>query len=850
MNNSRVRHTTVVPPGHDPHLHRGLMRVWANLPGWGSLAAVNHTSVGMRFMVTGGVFFLIGGLLAMLMRSQLALPDNTLIDAALYNQLFTMHGTVMMFLFAIPVLEGLAIYLVPKMIGARDLLYPRIGAFGYYCYLFGGIIIMISLVAGVAPDSGWFMYTPLSDGEFSPGRGPDFWLLGITFVEVSAVSAGVELTISILRSRAPGMTLRRMPIFCWYILVMALMIVFGFPPLILASVLLELERAAGMPFFQAAAGGSPLLWQHLFWLFGHPEVYIIFLPAAGIVSAILPVFAQRPLVGYGWVVFAAVSMGFISFGLWAHHMFAVGIPAAAQAFFSIASMLVAIPTGIQIFAWLATLWSGRIIFSLPMLWITGFLVIFVCGGLTGVMLALVPLNWQVHDTHFVVAHMHYVLIGGMLFPLIGGLYYWLPLFSGRMPSPLLGKLGFWLTFIGFNVTFLLMHLTGLLGMPRRVYTYQTDLGWDWLNLLSSVGSFVMAIGIAVIVLDLALHFRFGRRAPHNPWRADTLEWAMPMPPQPYNFLTIPTVTSRHPLWDRPRLPAEIAAGEHLLGEFEHGRRETFYTTGVSAEATAVAHVPTNSWVPLQAGIALAALCISLLARSYIPALLVAVISAVMLLRWSWQNGAHPSSAPHNDKRADQLPLHSRTLDGPGLWGMRVTLMANATLYVCLLFGWFYLWATPERPLPDENPLNLMLLTLSAVLCSAAALSHRLAVKRAINGTPLDKGRPRIPHYLWLTSCFGLLHCLVAIACLVDSPLQANALTHDALITFALFYLLFHSLLAVVLTLLQARRWRRGYISTNMPYELRVMSDWWLYTVVIVWSILAVFGGTSLFWPVP
>lgn len=847
MSNNPVTESAAAPPGHDQRLHHGLMTIWRNLPGWGSLSAVNHSTVGLRFVVTGGVFFLIGGILAMLMRSQLALPGNTLIDAELYNQLFTMHGTVMMFLFAIPVLEGLAIYLVPKMVGARDLLYPRVGAFGYYCYLFGGVIIMASLVAGVAPDAGWFMYTPLSDGEFSPGPGPDFWLLGITFVEVSAVSAGVELTISILRSRAPGMTLRRMPIFCWYILVMALMVVFGFPPLILASILLELERAAGMPFFQAAAGGSPLLWQHLFWLFGHPEVYIIFLPAAGIVSAVLPVFAQRPLVGYGWVVFAAVSMGFISFGLWAHHMFAVGIPAAAQAFFSIASMLVAIPTAIQIFAWLATLWTGRVIFSLPMLWITGFLVIFVCGGLTGVMLALVPLNWQVHDTHFVVAHMHYVLIGGMLFPLVAGLYYWLPLFSGRMPSAMLGKWGFWLTFTGFNVTFLLMHLTGLLGMPRRVYTYQPDLGWDWLNLLSSVGSFVMAIGIAVILFDLALHFRFGRRAPHNPWRADTLEWAMPMPPYPYNFLTIPAITSRHPLWDRPELPVEIAAGKYELAEFDHGRRETFYTTGVLAQATAVAHVPSNSWVPLQAATALAALCISLLARSYILALVVAVGSAAMLLRWSWLNGAHPHAAPTNDKRPDQLPLHSRTTDGPGLWGMRITLMANATLYLCLLFGWFYLWATPDRPLPAENPLDLVLLTLSAVLCTAAAASHRSAVQRVVKGATDNKLSDRLSHRLWLTSCFGFLHCLVAIACLVGSPLQFTALTHDALITFALFYLLFHSVLAVVLTLLQASRCRHGYVNEKIPYELRIVGDWWIYTTIVVWSVLAIFGGTSFFW---
>ncbi|MEX1057340.1 MAG: cbb3-type cytochrome c oxidase subunit I, partial [Natronospirillum sp.] len=474
--------------------------VWANLPGWGSLSAVSHGTVGLRFLATGLGFFIVGGLLAMLIRTQIALPEQTILSSGAYQQYFTMHGTVMMFLFAIPVLEGLAIYMIPKLIGARDLVFPRISSLGYYCYLFGGLILLSSLFMGIAPDSGWFMYTPLSNSTYSPGPGSDFWLLGITFVEISAVSAGVELTVSILRTRANGMTLARMPIFCWYILAMSLMIVFGFPPLILASVLLELERAVGMPFFAVAGGGDPLLWAHLFWLFGHPEVYIIFLPAAGIVSTLIPVFAQRPIVGYRWIVLSIILTGFISFGLWVHHMFTVGIPHLAQAFFSVASMLVAVPTGIQLFAWLATLWTGSVVFRLPMLWIFGFLVIFVAGGLTGVMLALVPFNWQVHDTHFVVAHMHYVLVGGMFFPLMAGLYYWLPLVSGRMPSERIGRWGFWLTFIGFNVTFLLMHVTGLLGMTRRVYTYEAGLGWGWLNLLSSVGGFIMAGGIAMVFL--------------------------------------------------------------------------------------------------------------------------------------------------------------------------------------------------------------------------------------------------------------------------------------------------------------------------------------------------------------
>lgn len=387
----------------------------------------------------------------------------------------------------------------------------------------------------------------------------DFWLLGITFVEISAVSAGVELVVSILRTRTNGMALHKMPLYAWYILVMAMMIVVGFPPLILGSILLELERAAGMPFFDVARGGDPVLWQHLFWLFGHPEVYIIFLPGAGIVSTLIPVFCQRPLVGYRWVVLGVLTTGFISFGLWVHHMFTVGIPQLATAFFSAASMLVAIPTGVQIFAWLATLWLGKPVHKVPMLWLVGFLIVFVAGGLTGVMLALVPFDWQVHDTHFVVAHMHYVLVGGMVFPLMAGLYYWLPHFSGRMPSAKLGRWGFWLFFIGFNVTFLIMHWTGLIGMPRRVYTYDTGLGWDMPNLVSSIGSFIMAVGVATILLDIVLHFRFGVPAPKNPWNADTLEWATSLPPSAYNFVSLPDVTDRHPLWKDPDLPDSVSA---------------------------------------------------------------------------------------------------------------------------------------------------------------------------------------------------------------------------------------------------------------------------------------------------
>src|SRR5690606_36197993 len=432
-------------------LHHEMEPLYSQPKSWfGFLAATNHTAIGIRFMVTAIAFFFIGGVLAMLIRAQLAGPDTQFLDAANSAQVFTMHGAVMMFLFAIPLIEGFALYRLPKLLGARDLAYPRLSAFGYWCYLAGGLILLAALMLGVAPDSGWFMYTPLSSRPFSPGINSDIWLVGITVVEVSAVCAAIELLATVLKVRAAGMSLQRMPLLAWYLWVTAAMMLVGFPPLILGSILLEAERAFGLPFFDPSRGGDPLLWQHLFWLFGHPEVYIIFLPAAGVISTILPVFAGRPMVGYRWIVAALISQAFLSFGLWAHHMFTTGVPHLSLAFFSAASLLVVVPTAIQIFAWLTTLIKGRPKMTIPMLWIYGFFFVFVSGGLTGVMVAVVPFDWQVHDTHFVVAHLHYVLVGGFVFPVMAGVYYWGPQLSGRRTGRGLGRLAFWLVFIGFN----------------------------------------------------------------------------------------------------------------------------------------------------------------------------------------------------------------------------------------------------------------------------------------------------------------------------------------------------------------------------------------------------------------
>ncbi|MDX9874043.1 MAG: cytochrome c oxidase subunit I [Spongiibacteraceae bacterium] len=817
-------------PKDPAHLRAEFSRVWVNPRGWRSLSVVNHTAIAYRFLITGTVFFVLAGLMAMLMRTQLALPQHDFVDHKLYNQLFTMHGTVMMFLFAVPMMEALAVYLIPKMIGARDLAYPRLSAFGYWCYLFGGIIILSSLALQMAPDSGWFMYTPLSNAVFSPGRGPDVWLLGITFVEISAVAAGVELIVSILCTRAAGMSLDKMPLFAWYILATAGMIIIGFPPLILASILLELERAANLPFFDVVRGGDPLLWQHLFWLFGHPEVYIIFLPAAGVVSTLVPVFAQRPIIGYRWAVLAVIGTAFISFGLWVHHMFTVGIPQLALAFFSAASMMVAIPTGIQVFVWLATLWYGRPRYSLPMLWLAGFFFIFVAGGLTGVMLALVPFDWQVHDTHFVVAHFHYVLVGGMLFPLIAGIYYWLPHFSGRMPSERVGRWAFWLTFLGFNGTFLIMHWTGLLGMPRRIYTYEAGLGWDLPNLISSVSGFVLAIGTAMMLADIALHFRFGRRADPNPWQSNGLEWVMPLPAPPYNFLTLPTVDSRDPLWSQPALAETLQQGEQLLPEIDHGLRETLGSDPVTARPRQIVHLPTNSWWPLAAAAAIGALCLALLGKVYGMALVATVIAAVCLLRWSWENGAHASSAPLAILRSGPLPLHSRTFDSVGRYGMITTLLASGALYFSLLFAWYYLWAiAPEWLPPAGAPLSWTLSLLAGTAATAACALHTIANLRLRRGVEQQLGV-----LTGAAALMGTLQLGLMVWTLHHAGLQPTLSAHDALVIVMFAFVGFHTLVAVLATALQCWRVHYGYVSLAVPYEVPVVTPLWSFSAACFW----------------
>jgi len=527
-------------------------RVWSDGTGfWCWLSAVNHKAIGRRYIATAFGFFLGAGILAALMRLQLSRPNNPFLGPDAYDQIFTMHGTTMMFLFAVPIMEALGVYLVPLMVGARNICFPRLNAFSYWIYLFGGLFLWLSFLMNIGPDNGWFNYVPLSGPDYGIGKRSDVWAQMITFTEVSAMAVAVEIIVTTFKMRAPGMSLNRIPVFVWAMVVTSFMVIFAMPAIMVASTALITDRLVSTHFFNQAEGGDPLLFQHLFWFFGHPEVYIIFIPATGIVSTIISTFSRRPIFGYLAIVMSLVSTAFIGFGLWVHHMFATGIPQLGSSFFTAASIMIAVPSGIQIFCWIATIWGGRPVLKSPMLFVLGFFFTFVIVGLTGVMLAAVPLDLQVHDTFFVVAHFHYVLIGGAVFPLLGGLYYWFPKMTGRMADERLAVWSFWLFFIGFNLTFFPMHILGLRGMPRRVYTYPAEVGWGPLNMLASAGALLMVAGVAVFLFNLYRSSRVGAVAGDNPWGASTLEWATSSPPPNCNFVHPPTVAGRDPLWQNP-----------------------------------------------------------------------------------------------------------------------------------------------------------------------------------------------------------------------------------------------------------------------------------------------------------
>ena len=615
----------------DAELSRRMTRLWASPKGLiGFLSTTDHKVVGRRYIVTAFVFLVLAGLNAVVMRLQLAQPDNDLVGPKLYNELFTVHGTTMMFLFAVPVMEAVAVYLVPLMVGTRNIAFPRLNAFSYWLYVAGGAMLWIAFLVGAAPDKGWFSYAPLSETQYSPGKGVDIWAQMITFTEVSALAVSVEIICTVFKQRAPGMSLDRIPIFGWAMLATSFMVLFALPAIMLASTGLILDRLVNTHFFDTL-GGDALLWQHLFWFFGHPEVYLVFLPATGMVSAIIAPFARRPIFGYLAIVLSIIGNAILSFGLWVHHMFATGLPELGASFFTASSMVIGITTGIQIFCWIATLWGGRPVFKTPLLFVLGFIVIFVIGGLSGLMIASVPLDTQVHDTYFIVAHFHYVLIGGGVFPLLGAIYYWFPKITGRMMSDAIGRWHFWLAFIGMNLAFFPMHLLGLWGMPRRVYTYPADMGWGTTNLIVTIGAAIFAVSFLVFFWNVLVSLRSGRLAGANPWGAGTLEWATSSPPPPYNFLRQPFVTSREPLWtERGVLP--VAEGLRV------DRRELILSSVVDGDPIQIETSPEPSIWPFLAAIATTVFFIGSIFTPWAVVWGTPPI-AVTLIGWFWPKGS-------------------------------------------------------------------------------------------------------------------------------------------------------------------------------------------------------------------
>ncbi|WP_370659997.1 cytochrome c oxidase subunit I [Massilia horti] len=621
--------------GNDPGIAVRLERIWKAEPGlhaW--LASVDHKQIGRRYLVTAFLFLIIGGIEALLLRLQLARPGQHVLTPDQYNELFTMHGVTMIFLYALPILSGFSNFLWPLLLGARDMAFPRLNAFSYWVFLFSGLFMYASFLVARPPDAGWFNYVPYSGRNYNQNLGMDLYALGMVFYGISTTVGAVNFVVSLLRTKAPGMSINRVPIIIWGTLTASVGNLFAVPAVSLAFLLLWLDRNFYTHFYDARMGGHPLLWQHLFWMFGHPWVYAIVLPAMGIVSDALPVFCRRPLVGYTPVAMSTVATMFIGFGVWVHHMFATGLPPISLSFFSAASIIIVIPSAVAVFAWIATIFTGRPVFQTPFLFFAGFIVLFTIGGVSGFMTASVPLDWQLTDTYFVVAHMHYVLLGINVFPVLGGLTFWFPKLTGRMLNERLGKWSFWIMFIGFNVGFFPMHISGLLGMPRRIYTYPPGMGWDLPNLVTSVGSFLFAAGVLLFLINVALSLTSGRKASANPWDASSLEWSLPSPPPAYNFAVIPTLASRHPLWE-DRLDKDgtrSSLSEGLL--LDHGR-ETVATNTLNAEPVAILRMPEDSLMPLATAIVLTVLFGALLAHSWWIAGLAAILTLVAAVRWLW-----------------------------------------------------------------------------------------------------------------------------------------------------------------------------------------------------------------------
>jgi cytochrome c oxidase subunit I len=613
---------------------RRLLALWESEGGLkGFLTTVDHKEIGKRYIVTAFIFLVLGGIEALIMRLQLAAPDMKLLTPEQYDQLFSTHGMTMIFLYAGPILSGFSNYLWPLLIGSRDMAFPRVNALSYWIYLASGIFMYVGIFSGNGPNDGWFNYVPYALRDYNPGMSQDFYALGMVFFGISTTVGAANFIVTAMRSRAPGMSINRLPILMWGTLTANVANLLVVPSVSLAFFLLWMDRQFGTHFFDIHEGGQPLLWQHLFWIFGHPWVYAIVLPAMAMVSDGLPIFCRRPLVGYPLVALSTVATMILGFGVWVHHMFATGLPGLSMSFFSAASIAIVLPSAVAVFSWLATIWLGRPVITTAFLFFSSTILLFVIGGVSGFMTASVPVDWQLTDTYFVVAHIHYVLIGINLFPVAGALYLWFPKMTGRLLDERLGRWNFWLMFAGFNIAFLPMHLTGLFGMPRRVYTYPSGMGWDTLNLITTVGAFILALGVLLLFVNVFKSRRSGALAGPNPWDGSTLEWSVPSPPPPYNFAVIPTVASRHPLWEG-RLDQQVRSSLDRGLLLDKGK-ETIGTTPLDAAPDMILEMPEDTATPFVVTVGLGILFAGLIARWWWLVGLGFGLTGAALIVWLW-----------------------------------------------------------------------------------------------------------------------------------------------------------------------------------------------------------------------
>lgn len=817
-----------------------LLTAWRIPKGFRYWSEVNNTEVGRWYTSVAFLFFLFGGVLALLMRIQLARPNNRFVSAERYDELFTLHGSIMMFLFAVPIFEAFSIMVLPQMLGARDLPFPRLSAYGFWCFLIGGVFVCASIFFGIAPRGGWFMYPPLTS-RFQKGAGADVWLLGLSFIEVASIAAAVELIIGVLKCRPPGMRINLVPLYAWYILVVGVMIVFAFPPLIAGDVLLEVERMLDWPFFDPTRGGDPLLWQHLFWIFGHPEVYIVFLPSVALVATIVPTFARTPMVGYGWIVLAAIGTGFLSFGLWVHHMFTTGLPGVSLGFFSAASQAVAIPTGVQVFCFIATLLVGRVSYRLPMLYLLGGLSTFLIGGLTGVMVALVPFDLQAHDSHFVVGHLHSVLIGGTIFPILAAFYYFYPLVSGKHLSKKLGRVAFFLVFVGFNVTFLPIHLSGLRGMPRRVFTYPAGAGLETLNLVSTVGAFVLAAGMLVFVVDVLRPKKKDPDAERNPWNGGTLEW-LTEPDKPWGVRSVPEIDERYPLWHQRDFVRDHDEGRFFLPDAEELKRETLLTTPIDATPTQCLRVGGPTFVTHWAALFTGGAFIFSTFHWWWSALASSVLALFTILGWLWTGTAIiPEKAEKDVGRGLKLPLYVSGPGAVGWWAMLITMLGDMTAFVSLVFGYFFYWTGhrdfPPGSQPDAHP-GLLLAGLGLVIAAwiGTVVSRRL--NRRDRGGAFHAGTA-------LSAALSIAGGVALVLSLTRAGLDPRAHVYGAIVWLLVVWTVIHVGLGVVMHLyVMARRIARRMTATH-DADMAVVTLYWHFVGLTAITAVAVVAGFPL-----